>query len=308
LYLKGRFAWNQRTRDKLEEALADFREALERDPDFAQAHSAMSVAYINMSNFGYMPSAEALARAELAADRAIAIDSTLVDAHAARGFVLASRNAFRESEAEFQKAIELNPSFSWTYHYYALLLTNLGRTDEAIDNLRATLALDPISLPANATLGKLEEMQGHNKEAREQYERALTLSPEFQLTLYHFGTFAAGEGHNAEAIPLLEKALARSPGFPGVRASLAVVYRRVGRTNDAIRLERDLEAAATDDRSRLNLALGYAVLGKTDTAFAMLKTARWDVPTLFELRANPLLANFRKDKRYANLVAAIVAE
>lgn len=302
LYLKGRFAWNQRTREKLEEALAYFRGALERDPDFAEAHSAMSVAYINMSNFAYMTSAEALSRAEIAADRALAIDSTLPDAHAARGFVLASRGAYRESEAEFKKGIELNPSFSWTYQYYALLLTDLGRIDEAMDNLRATLALDPLSLPGNATVGILHAMKGRNAEARDQFTRALALSPEFPLTLYYFGTFAAAEGENEEAIRMLEKAAAISPGFPGVRASLALVYRRVGRTSDAMRLERTLANAVSDERSRLNLALGYAVLGKRDTAFTMLREARWDVPTLFELRANPLLKDFRSDPRYSELI------
>ncbi|MEO8193417.1 MAG: protein kinase [Gemmatimonadales bacterium] len=302
LYLKGRFAWNQRTREKLEEALADFRGALERDPDFAEAHSAMSVAYINMSNFAYMPSDEALSRAEIAADRAIAIDSMLVDAHAARGFVLASRAAYRESEVEFKKGIELNPSFSWTYHYYALLLTDLGRVDDAMDNLRATLALDPLSLPANATVGILHAMKGRNAEARAQFTKALALSPEFPLTLYYFGTFAASEGQNDEAIRMLEKTAAISPGFPGVRASLALVYLRVGRTKDAIRLERELANAVSDERSRINLALGYAVLGKRDTAFTMLREARWDVPTLFELRANPLLKDFRSDRRYSELI------
>jgi serine/threonine protein kinase/tetratricopeptide (TPR) repeat protein len=305
LYLKGRFAWNQRTREKLEESLAYFRGALERDPDFAEAHAGMSAAYINMSNFGWMPSAEALSRAEVAADRAIAIDSALADARAARGFALASRGAFRESEAEFKKGIELNPSFSWTYHYYALLLTDLGRVDEAIDNLRATLALDPLSLPANATLGILEGMKGQKAESRRQFAKALALSPEFQLTLYYVGIFDAAEQNNAESIKMLEKALKLSPGFPGVRASLATVYRRVGRLKEAAALERDLVASASDERSRINLALGYAVLGKVDTAFAMMKKAEWDVPTLFELRANPLLAGFRSDPRYSELIKGI---
>lgn len=302
LFLKGRSSWNERTKPKLEEALAYFRAALEKDPDFALAHSAIAETYVNMSNFEYMPADEALTRSAVAADRAIALDASLAEAYSTRGFVLASRGKLAESEASFQKSIELNPRYSWAHHYYGLLLTMLGRIDDAIAEIRNVLALDPLSLPANATLPILFSMQRRTDDARVQYQHALALSPDFPLTRYYHGSFEAGEGRFTEATDSLERALARAPGFPGVRASLAHCYMNTGRDDDAGKLIADLQAASSTERSRVNLALGYAVLGNMDLAFEMLQNARLDVPTTIEMRANPLLAGFRSDARYAELL------
>jgi eukaryotic-like serine/threonine-protein kinase len=302
LYLKGRFSWNQRTGPKLEEALAYYRGAIERDPEFALAYSGMAEAYANMQNFAYMPSDVALTRAEVAVARAIELDSALAEAHSARGFVLASRGAFADSEASFQRAIQLNPSYSWAYLYYALLLTMLGRFDEATDQIQKSLTLDPLSLPANSTLGVLYCARGNYADARAQLQRTVALSPGFALSLYYLGAVEAREGRYAEAADGLERAYAGAPGFPGTGAALAYSYQRLGRPADARRVTDELHAAVRDERSRLNLALGLAVLGDPDSAFAMLQTAQWDVPTLIELRANPLLEQFREDPRYTALL------
>ncbi|MGK2963752.1 MAG: protein kinase domain-containing protein [Gemmatimonadaceae bacterium] len=303
LYLKGRLSWSQRTEAALEQALAYFLGALERDPDFALAHSGMAAAYLNMSNFGYMPPEVALAHADVASARAIALDSSSVDAAAVRGYALASLRRYAESEAEFERAIRLNPRYPWTHHYYALLLMMLGREDEATRQIRSALTLDPLSLPANATLGILLGMRGVYAQSRAQYEHAMSLNPDFALTRQYFGALTAREGRYAEAIELLEPALSSTPRFPGVRATLAFAYSRAGRTVDARRLSAELRATVKNERARLNLALGYALLGSPDTAFAMLETARWDVPTLIELRANPLLDGFRADPRYRVLLS-----
>jgi serine/threonine protein kinase/tetratricopeptide (TPR) repeat protein len=302
LYVKGRMAWAERTRPKLEEAIAYFRGALERDPQFAEVHAALGATYVNMSNFAWMSPTEAIARAGVSTSRAIALDSSLAEAHAAHGFVLASRGEYAASEAAFRKAIELNPSFAWTYHYYAMLLIMQERVDEAAENLRSSVELDPLSLPANATLAITEMMKGRKGEARRMFAHTLSLSPDFTVSLHYFGALMASDGQCSEAVAMLERAYRLSPRFPGVAATLAWCYSKSGRAVDARRIERDLSEGVRDERSRINLALAHAVLGRPDTAFAQLRSARWDVPTVIELRANPLLAAFRKDARYASLV------
>ncbi|HEX6576296.1 MAG TPA: protein kinase [Gemmatimonadaceae bacterium] len=303
LYLKGRYAWGQRNRAGLQDALAYFSGALDRDPTFARAHAAMAEAYVNMSNFGYLPTSEALARAEVSANRAIALDTALAEAYTTRGFVRASRAAYAEAEKDFLKARSLNPSYAWNYHYYALLLTMLGRLDEASDSLRACIELDPLSLPANTTLAIVAMMQGCSAEARRQFEHALTLSRDFPLTLYYLGALSASEQRIPEAISLLEQALRLAPGFPGVRAALAYTCRLAERPADAQAITQAMEQSASDPTSVTTLALGYAVLGEHDKAFEMLETVRWSVPTLILLRADPLLARFRADPRYPQLLA-----
>ncbi|MGI9043458.1 MAG: protein kinase domain-containing protein [Gemmatimonadaceae bacterium] len=303
MYLKGRLSWSHRTKAGHEQALAYFGGALDRDPGFALAHSGMAAAYLSMSNFGYMPPEVALARADVASARAIALDSSSVDAAAVRGYLLASLRRYAESEAEFARATRLNPRYPWTHHYYALLLMMLGREDEATTRIRSALRLDPLSQPANATLGILFGMRGMHVQARAQYEHAMSLSPDFALTRQYFGALVAHEGRYNEAIELLEPAVRSAPDFPGIRATLAYAYSRAGRTADARRLTAELRGSGKDERARLNLALGHALLGNPDSAFAMLETARWDVPTLIELRANPLLSGLRADPRYRVLLA-----
>ncbi len=303
MYLKGRLSWSERSQAGLEQALAYYGGALERDPGFALAHSGMAAAYHNMSNFGYMRSDVALARADVASARAVALDSMSVDAAAVRGYVLASLRRYAESEAEFERATRLNPRYPWTHHYYALLLMMLGRNDEATRQVRGALELDPLSQPSNATLGILLGMRGAYAQSRTQYEHAMSLSPGFALTRQYFGALRAREGQYKEAIELLEPAVRAAPDFPGTRATLAYAYSRAGRSADARRLYAQLRTLVKDERSRLNLALGQALLGNADSAFAMLETAKWDAPTLIELRANPLLESFRANPRYRVLLA-----
>jgi eukaryotic-like serine/threonine-protein kinase len=307
LYLKGRFVWNQapRTRENLEQSLIFYRAALERDPQFALAHSGTAAALVNMVNFGYLPAGEGLARAEVAADRALALDSSLADAYTARGFVLAARTRFTEAEASLRRAIQLNPNSQWAHHYYALLLTMLNRLPEAKEETRRTLSIDPLSLPGNTMLGIELAAEGDLEAGRMQLRRALQLSPGFPLTLYYLGTVEAALGNDEAAREVLEQALATAPDFPGVRAALAYVYRRMGRTAESRRLLNAARSAAVDERTRLNYALAIALLGPADSAFAMLRAAEWDVPTLIELRHSPLLRTFRNDPRYPALLVGI---
>jgi eukaryotic-like serine/threonine-protein kinase len=303
LYLKARFAWTERRRDQLQEALAYYRGALDRDPEFALAHAGMAEAYLNMGNFGYMPVSVSLARAEVAARRAVELAPTLAETHTALGFAQTSRGGYSEAEASLVRAIELRPGSPWAYHYYALLLIMTGRIEEAKGQTANTLAADPLSLPGNATLGIEFAAEGNLPQAQAQLRQALELSPNFPLTLHYLGAVEAALGNHAEARQLLERALAEAPAFPGVRAALAHTYTETGSPAQARRLLEDVRSSVDDERSRVTYALALAVLGEPDSAFAMLRTATWDVPTLIELRANPLLQAFRADPRYPLLLA-----
>ncbi|CAN5327113.1 serine/threonine-protein kinase [soil metagenome] len=307
LYLRGRYVWNQapRTQETLERSLMLYRSALERDPDYPEALAGMAAAYVNMVNFGYVATDEGLARAEVAADRALALDSTLADAHSARGFALAARTKFAEAEASLRRAIELNPNLPWAHHFYAILLTMLSRLDEAKEETRRTLSIDPLSLPGNTLLGIVFAAEGDLELARTQLRRALQLSPGFPLTLQYLGAVETALGNYDAAREVLEQALAVAPNFPGVRGALAYVYAKQGRAADSRRLLAESRNAITDQRTRVNYALALALNGRADSAFAMLRTAQWGVPTLVELRHSPLLRTFRADPRYPQILAAI---
>lgn len=304
LYLRGRSLWTTRTQEGMEEALGYFQRAIERDPAYAKAYVGLADAYVNLSNYNYISLGEALPRARAAAARAVALDPTLAEAHASQGFVLASLEDFGAAEASFRRAIELQPNYAWAHHYYAMLLVMLGRVDDAREENRRTLELDPLSPPANAHRGVILAATGEYGQAQLQLERTLTLAPTFPLTLSWLGVIYAASGRTAEAIPMLEKARAQAPGFPGVTAGLVYAYRRAGRQSDAASALSELRRKPEGGRARVNIALSYAVLGETDTAFRLLQGVDWDVPSLIDLRADPLLARLRSDPRYPGLLLA----
>ncbi len=309
LYLRARYSWKLRSRERLEQAVLYYHRAIERDPAFAMAYAGLAETYVNLSNFGLLEPGEALARAGVAADRALALDPQLAEAHASKAFVLASTQDFRASEAAFRRAIDLNPSYTWARHYYTLLLLMLGRTDEALEQNRQALASDPLSLPANATRGIILLQRGDLTGADRELQRALTLSPKFQLTLYYLAVVRAAQGRYADAGQLLERAALQTPGFTGMPGARAVVFQRTGRERaaDSLLAEVEAQARSGDERARANLAFAHAALGRMDAAFALFDQVQWDVPALIELRADPLLQPMRSDPRYPALLQKIGA-
>ena len=306
LYLRGRNHWSKRTKKDMELAVEYFQQALQRDPRFAPAYADMASTYVAMSNLNFLPANEGLTRARVSADHAISLDSTLGEAHAARGFVLASSQEFAESERELRRAIELSPSSSQAHHYYTLLLTMMNRGAEAIEHNRITLSLDPLLVPANAHRPILLCQTGKCAEAKRDFERRLPLTRTVPFSHHFFGALEAREGRFDNATRHLTEAQRIAPGYIGVAGALAYTYARLGRKSESDSIRAALRAAAVDDRSRIQHALAEAAMGDLDRAFTVLQMpTRWDVPALIELRADPLLAGFRSDPRYAALLARI---
>jgi tetratricopeptide (TPR) repeat protein len=306
LYARGRFHWVTRTEHGMETALGFYQQAVQRDPEYALAYVGIADAYVNLSNFGFEASADPLARARAAAERAVQLDPGSAEAQASLGFVLESQLAFADAEAAFQRAIAIDPRYVWARHYYALLLAMLGRVADARAQERVALAVDPLSLPANAHWGVLAYMDGDVATARRQLERTLLGAPSFPLALYYLGIGDAAQGRYADAIDRLGRARRVAPRFPGVLAALAFAQRGAGHGADAAATWAELRAQRGEDaRGRANHALGLGVAGDLDGAFRELAHVEWDMPLLIELRADPLLARLRADPRYASLVAGI---
>ena len=306
LYLKGRNHWGKRTKKDMELAVEYFQNAVHRDPRFAPAYAEMASTYVAMSNLNYLPVEEGLTRAGIAADQAIALDSTLDEAHAAKGFVLASSQAFDASEREVRRAIELNPNYSMAHHFYTLLLTMLNRVPEAVEQNRLTLALDPLLIPAVAQRGILLCMAGNYSASQRDLERGLPLTKAVPFASYFLGAINAHDGRYALALRHLEHAQKVAPGYLGIRAAIAYAYAHTGRRAESDSIRTLLRSLEVTDRSRIEQALAEAVMGDSDRAFAILeKPTKWNVPALIALRADPLLASFRADPRYPKLLARV---
>jgi TolB-like protein/Flp pilus assembly protein TadD len=308
LYLRGRYVRTRPTQERLEQAVAYFRGAIERDPGFAAAYSGLAETYVNLANFGFITTTEGFEAASITAERALELNPRLAEAYTSHGYVLASRRSFGRSEAAFRHALDLNPNFALGHHYYSLMLAMLDRTDEALEQNRRAREIDPLFAPAAASYGIILCQRGQCAAADIELRKALSLEPDFIVTLYWLGVLRAASGSYSEAKPFLERTARASPNIPGVLGSLAYVYAREGKRAAADSIVATLRARATDDRGRANLAFAYAALGRTDAAFVLLRQLDWDLPSVLTLRADPLLKSLRSDPRYAQLLAMIAAE
>lgn len=245
---------------------------------------------------------ERLVRARAAVDRALALDSTLADAHASLGLILTNHREFAAAEREYRKAIGLNPSYPWSHHFFSMLLMITGRVEESLKESDRVLELDPLSLAGNANRGAILCMARDLSATRKHLARALELQPDFPLALYYQGEIAASEQRYAEAIGPLRRTWELAPGFPGVIGALAFAYAGAGQKAAADSLLRRLNAQRPDSRARFNLGMLYAMRGESAAALEQLKDAYYSLASLVNLRADPQLARLRADAGYAGLL------
>ena len=184
-YLHGRFELNQRTGDAFERAIRYFRDAIRADPEYALAYAGLADCYILQSIYNEKPPSEVLPLAGEAARRAIELDDTLAEAHTSLAYYKMNFGSdYAAAAKEFERAIELNPSYATAHQWYSRCLVEMGRYDEAIAEIRRAEALDPLSLIIIAELGGVYADAGRLDEAVAECTRALALDPEFAFGHY----------------------------------------------------------------------------------------------------------------------------
>ncbi len=273
LYLKGRFSWNKRTPESLKQAIGFYDRAIEKDPNYALAFSGLAETYVLFSFYGVTPAKEGMPKANAAVDRALAIDDSLAEAHAARGKYLAFFEFDRSgSEREFRRAIELNPNYATAYQWLGLdFLVLTRRFDEGIRELRRAGEIDPLSPVIGSDTAGALGYAGRFDEAIEQARRTLELDPGFSYAHSMLGYALDGKGQFDEAISEYEKALSLSDDSY-TRAVLIRALVRAGRRNEA---ERQMEAlrmfASKSYVPNFCFAIAHTALGDKETAIAMLE-------------------------------------
>ncbi|MEO7736326.1 MAG: protein kinase, partial [Kofleriaceae bacterium] len=210
-YLRGRYFWTQRGTENLARAIAFYRQAIDRDPAFARAHAGLAMAYGILPGFVPDPTDSATALAEASARRAVLLDSMLADGQIARGATMDMRLQFAEGLARYRKAIILDPSSVTGHHWLGLSLLNLGRTDEAIVELRHSTDLDPLAPTPASALALALVFARRFPEARAAAHRALVLDSGFAFALWPLGIAQAFGGQPDSAAQTFENALRLHP-------------------------------------------------------------------------------------------------
>lgn len=273
LYLKGRFHWNKRSQESTEKAIEYFQDAINQDPNYALAYAGLADCYNVASSWNYLPEKDALARAEKAARKALELDSSLAEAHAALAMTLEADWKWEAAESEYKRAIELNPNYASARQWHSTLLSALGRMEEALTEIKKASETDPLSPIITTHMGiRLQEMGEYDRSV-EQFKKALETQPDFS-----FARTCLAEVYAKKS--MLEEALAEFQRIgPGVRPlyvklDLAWAYAVCGRRNEAEKILRDeAKSLGPDSAFLVNAAYVYSALGNIDKAMELLQRA-----------------------------------
>jgi len=307
LYLRGRYFWNKRDDEGVKKSLEHYQRALEADPNYAPAYSGIADAYLTAYDYEYLPPEEAGPKARAAAERALALDETLAEAHNSLAHLSLHDWEWRAAEREFRRAIELDPSYVPAHHWYSLCLTALGRVDEAVATMRKAQTLDPLSLRINADLGMALFAARRYDDAIAQERRTIELDSSFRVSYWIMGMAFEQKGMIEEARRSFREALARSPGNPNFLGSLAHSYAIAGQRDSARAILDSLEPQARrGEGSPFYIALVYAGLGQKDRAFQWLERAYGERSgSVRYLRVEPRLEPLRTDPRFRALLTKV---
>ncbi len=301
LYVKGRHHFWKFTAEELDTARQLFERAVSVDPNYGLPHVELAHYYFLCTMQGQIPAREGGPLGIQAAEKALALDSTLGEAVGIRALLWALYEyRWEEALRQLQRAIEMNPASALTPHWRAVVLAGLNRVPEAIHQQEQALKADPL-LPLNHYFTtRLLVCQGDYKRAYEQARLAVEIAPNFWLGHCVLGLVHMHSGNLAEAMRELQSAHLGHYSF-GWRGCAFVI---AGERDQAQKLLAEIERVRQHRYvSPLPDAMIYTELGDVDSAFAQLESAFGDRDfELYSLQTDPVFDKLRSDARYKDLL------
>ena len=207
LYQKGRYFWNKRTPDGLLKSIDFLEQAVKKDANYALAYAGLADSYIAATNFNVLPPRDVYPKAKQAALKALRIDNTLAEAHAALAFstMLFDWN-WKASEPDFRRAIELSPNYGQAHQWYAVSLISSGRFAEAMVEAERAQQVEPLSLPINAGMGWVSFLSRNYDRTIEECTKTLEMDASFAPAYVYRGLAYEQKGMLDKAITDFETA------------------------------------------------------------------------------------------------------
>jgi DNA-binding winged helix-turn-helix (wHTH) protein/Flp pilus assembly protein TadD len=307
-YLRGRFDWNQRSETGLKRAIEHFQHTVEIDPSFAPAYSGLADCYATLGYLSYLDPAEGFPVARQHATRALELDRSLAEAHASLGFVKLYYDWDAPgADAEFQRAIALDPNYATSHEWYSIFLMAADRPEDAFREIQLARQPDPLSLPVNSDLGFHYYYRGRYDEAVKQLKFVLELNKDFAPAHLWLGRTYQELGRFEDALAEFQHVEDKLSEWPVSIAAKGFVAGISGRTDEAQSILVKLQRLASKKFvTSYGVALVHAGLGQRDSAFAWLNKAfdersHW----LVWLRLDPRWNGLRSDPRFAELVSRV---
>ncbi|MGA3022578.1 MAG: adenylate/guanylate cyclase domain-containing protein [Thermoplasmata archaeon] len=298
-YLRGRHLWNRRSDEHIRAALRCFEEALQLDPQYAEAYSGIADCYSILVDWGSMHPQEGSTKARVAAERAVQLDETMAEAHASLALALTREYRWDEGDREFQRATKLNPMYASAHQWYYMNLMCRGRREDAARELAQAEEADPLSPIILFHKGYLAWVTGNDDAALSSWNRVSELGEDQSVVEFHKLVFFAHRGMQAEARELLPKLNDLGRGWIG-EALPAVAHGLLGQREEA---SRELDALLATAKERyvpaFRIAWVYAALGDADKFFEwLLRSADEMGNNPYEFISCPAFERMRADPRF----------
>ena len=302
LYLQGRFYWNKREEKDFRKAIEYFNQAIALDQNYAMAYAGLADGYALLATFGFMPSAEGVPKAREFANRALSLDPSMAEPHTTLAYLLTTYDYdFVAAEPEYKRALELNPNYATAHQWFAEMLVNSGRLDEAAVEFRRALDLEPLSLPINWDYGRFFYMSRRYDESIAQHKKTLELDPSFARAHRTLADVYRVKGDYANAVEERAKFF-DLVGQPQNAALCRAAFAKEG-WSGFLKLMTAENSPLKENNNNWGLAKAFLDLGEKDKAIAKLNEAyEKRLSSLCWLKIEPQLDPLRSDPRYQELL------
>jgi TolB-like protein/Tfp pilus assembly protein PilF len=308
LYLQGRYEWNKRTLEGMQQSIAYFQQAIQEDARYALAYAGLSDAYALLADYNVLPANEVMPRVKSTAIKALELDDTLAEAHTSLAWVKFVFDwDWSGAEKEFKRAIELDANYPTAHYWYGEQLMAQGRFAEALTQMDRAHQSDPVSLIINLALGYRFYYAGDYTQAIEHSQKTLTMDSNFMPAYVYLGRAYEQKGMYPQAISQLQKALELSEGNTNELAAIGHAYAVSHQESEARKILKQLNERSSQTYVQpVWIAVIHIALSEDDQAFDWLQRAYQDRSVwLVYLKVDPYFSTVRSDPRFIDLLRRI---
>ena len=304
LYLTGLFYFQKGNIENIKKALDYYTQAVALDPKFAPAYASMAVAYSNLTTSGADP-AEMLAKGRAAAQKALELDDSLAEAHAALAIIKRDEWDWSGAEREYKRAVELNPNYAGAHGNYALYLSRMGRAAEALSENKRAQEIDPLRIVFKSNEGAILYFARRYDEAIQVSQNVIRMQPDYANAHIYLGYTYEMKGMYAEAIAAYQKDISLDGETPSLLCYLGYAYAMSGKRGEALVILGKLKRTK-EHVSPIELATLYVGLEDKEAALESLERAyrEHDLQMQF-LKVEPHFDSLRSEARFADLMGRV---
>lgn len=308
LYMEGQYNWSQWTAKGFRKAILCYERALAKDPVFSLAYAGQANCYNMLTDYTSKSPRSAFTKAKAAAYEALEYNESLAEAYAS---LACARMRYywkwADAEQEFHHALSINPSYTLARQWFAEYLTAMGRSNDAINQIKLAQDLEPNSPINSTTLGSTYFFARQYESAIKQFEQVLQCDPNLSRALFSLGIVHTQMGNHEEAVSRLRKAVQLFPNSTRGLAALGCAFALGGHKGEAKAIV-DLLLRKSSQKyiSLYSLAPIHIALGEKDAALDRLEEAvEHRDPSLIFLNVDPRVDEIRENPRFHKVAAEV---